>query len=164
MHPGGRSCATPACGRTRGARRQRAGIKNNCRAPQNFSSFRMQFPAALDLVVKALEQLRENPGPPPRASRTAIAQLSQTIPAEHHETVVAREELDTGKAERLNAINARVAACLKCPHLASSRTQTVFGVGNPNAELMFVGEAPGADEDAQGEPFVGRAGQLLTRI
>jgi DNA polymerase len=45
-----------------------------------------------------------------------------------------------------------------------SRTQVVFGVGNPNAELMFVGEAPGADEDEQGEPFVGRAGQLLTRM
>ncbi|MDQ3546265.1 MAG: uracil-DNA glycosylase [Verrucomicrobiota bacterium] len=59
---------------------------------------------------------------------------------------------------------ARVAGCVKCPHLASSRTQTVFGVGNPEAELMFIGEAPGADEDRQGEPFVGRAGQLLTKI
>jgi len=48
--------------------------------------------------------------------------------------------------------------------LAAFRTQTVFGVGNPNAELMFVGEAPGADEDKQGEPFVGRAGELLTKI
>jgi DNA polymerase len=48
--------------------------------------------------------------------------------------------------------------------LASSRTQTVFGVGNPDAEIMFIGEAPGADEDKQGEPFVGKAGQLLTRI
>ncbi|MDQ3116238.1 MAG: uracil-DNA glycosylase [Verrucomicrobiota bacterium] len=59
---------------------------------------------------------------------------------------------------------ARVAGCVKCPHLASSRTQTVFGVGNLEAELMFIGEAPGADEDRQGEPFVGRAGQLLTKI
>jgi DNA polymerase len=57
-----------------------------------------------------------------------------------------------------------VLACTKCPHLAKSRTQVVFGVGNPEAELMFVGEAPGADEDLQGEPFVGKAGQLLTRI
>ena len=64
----------------------------------------------------------------------------------------------------LAAIQTRVAGCLKCPHLARSRTQTVFGVGNPDAELMFIGEAPGADEDARGEPFVGRAGQLLTRI
>jgi DNA polymerase len=54
--------------------------------------------------------------------------------------------------------------CAECPRLVASRTQVVFGVGNPNAELMFVGEAPGADEDAQGEPFVGKAGQLLTKI
>lgn len=54
--------------------------------------------------------------------------------------------------------------CTECPHLVRSRRQVVFGVGNPNADLMFVGEAPGADEDAEGEPFVGRAGQLLTKI
>ncbi len=54
--------------------------------------------------------------------------------------------------------------CVECPHLVRTRTQVVFGVGNPNADLMFVGEAPGADEDVQGEPFVGRAGQLLTKI
>lgn len=53
--------------------------------------------------------------------------------------------------------------CTKCP-LCKSRTQVVFGTGNPKAELMFIGEAPGADEDAQGLPFVGRAGQLLTKI
>src|SRR5439155_21032274 len=64
----------------------------------------------------------------------------------------------------LAPLRERVSVCQRCPHLASSRTQTVFGVGNPDAELMFVGEAPGADEDRQGEPFVGRAGQLLTRI
>ena len=68
------------------------------------------------------------------------------------------------KNEKLAAINERVCACVKCPNLANSRTQTVFGVGNPDADVMFVGEAPGADEDAQGEPFVGKAGQLLTKI
>ncbi len=55
-----------------------------------------------------------------------------------------------------------VAACTRCTELADARTQTVFGVGNPHAELVFCGEAPGADEDRQGEPFVGRAGRLLT--
>jgi DNA polymerase len=55
-------------------------------------------------------------------------------------------------------------ACVKCPHLASSRKNVVFGVGSLDAELMFIGEAPGADEDEQGEPFVGKAGQLLTKI
>jgi len=54
--------------------------------------------------------------------------------------------------------------CSRCKLHALGRTQVVFGVGNPNADLMFVGEAPGADEDIQGEPFVGRAGQLLTKI
>ena len=58
----------------------------------------------------------------------------------------------------------RALACVKCPHLASSRKNVVFGVGNIDAQLMFVGEAPGADEDQQGEPFVGKAGQLLTKI
>src|SRR3954462_8748808 len=55
------------------------------------------------------------------------------------------------------------AACTKC-RLATSRTQVVFGVGNPNAALLFIGEAPGMHEDKQGEPFVGAAGQLLTRM
>ena len=55
-------------------------------------------------------------------------------------------------------------ACARCKLHTLGRKQIVFGVGNPNADLMFVGEAPGADEDEQGEPFVGRAGQLLTKI
>jgi DNA polymerase len=55
-------------------------------------------------------------------------------------------------------------ACNRCKLHGLGRKQIVFGVGNPTADLMFVGEAPGADEDEQGEPFVGRAGQLLTKI
>lgn len=68
------------------------------------------------------------------------------------------------KAVAMQAIQDRALVCQKCPHLVRSRTQVVFGVGSLEAELMFVGEAPGADEDRQGEPFVGPAGQLLTRI
>ena len=60
-------------------------------------------------------------------------------------------------------LRAAVAACQRC-ELHSTRTQTVFGVGNPQARWMFIGEAPGAEEDKQGEPFVGRAGQLLTSM
>jgi len=63
----------------------------------------------------------------------------------------------------LDALREFIGVCTRCK-LAPGRTNLVFGVGNPNAELMFVGEAPGADEDLQGEPFVGRAGQLLTDI
>ena len=64
----------------------------------------------------------------------------------------------------LEAVARKVAACTRCAELARTRTQTVFGTGNPNARVVFMGEAPGADEDRQGEPFVGRAGQLLTDI
>jgi uracil-DNA glycosylase len=65
---------------------------------------------------------------------------------------------------RLDQLRQRVAACTRCEELAKARTQTVFGVGSPEARIMFVGEAPGADEDAQGIPFVGAAGQLMDRI
>lgn len=61
----------------------------------------------------------------------------------------------------LALLAAEVAQCQRCKELAAARTQTVFGTGNPNASLVFLGEAPGADEDMQGVPFVGRAGQLL---
>lgn len=70
----------------------------------------------------------------------------------------------TDNAALLAVIQEEVAACTRCKELADARTQTVFGVGNPNARLCFFGEAPGADEDRQGEPFVGRAGKLLTDI
>jgi DNA polymerase len=62
------------------------------------------------------------------------------------------------------ALRERAMSCVKCPHLAKSRRTVVFGTGDIQARLMFVGEAPGMDEDARGEPFVGAAGQLLTRI
>jgi uracil-DNA glycosylase len=63
----------------------------------------------------------------------------------------------------LAAFGEQVAGCTRC-RLAEARTQVVFGVGNPNADLMFVGEAPGFHEDQQGIPFVGQAGQLLTKL
>lgn len=66
-------------------------------------------------------------------------------------------------AERLQGIRDELGDCTRCK-LHGGRTHLVFGVGNPGADLMFVGEAPGRDEDLRGEPFVGRAGQLLTRI
>jgi DNA polymerase len=68
------------------------------------------------------------------------------------------------KATAFATLRERALTCIRCPHLAASRKSVVFGVGNIDAQLMFVGEAPGADEDEQGEPFVGAAGQLLTKI
>jgi uracil-DNA glycosylase family 4 len=66
--------------------------------------------------------------------------------------------------QELQDLKARLIDCTRCKLHTLGRRQVVFGVGNPSADLMFVGEAPGADEDVQGEPFVGRAGQLLTKI
>ena len=68
------------------------------------------------------------------------------------------------KAEQLRHLGERASVCVKCPHLAARRHTVVFGVGDPDARLMFIGEGPGEDEDLQGEPFVGRAGQLLTKM
>lgn len=66
-------------------------------------------------------------------------------------------------SKTLKELNSKISDCQKCS-LGKTRKNFVFGVGNPNAEIMLVGEAPGADEDEQGEPFVGRAGQLLNKI
>ena len=67
------------------------------------------------------------------------------------------------RREQLVELYREVSNCALCP-LAETRTKTVFGAGNANADLMFVGEAPGAEEDRQGLPFVGRAGQLLSEL
>jgi len=67
-------------------------------------------------------------------------------------------------AEALAAVRTDIGDCTRCKLHGLGRRQIVFGVGNPTASLMFVGEAPGGDEDIQGIPFVGRAGQLLTKI
>lgn len=74
-----------------------------------------------------------------------------------------KKVMETKEAKTLEAIRAELGECTRC-RLCDGRTHIVFGVGNPKAQLMFIGEAPGRDEDAQGEPFVGRAGQLLTKI
>src|SRR5215471_1288784 len=76
---------------------------------------------------------------------------------------VTSNEATSSNASALTAIREEIGDCRRCK-LAPTRTNIVFGSGNPNAELMFVGEAPGFDEDKQGLPFVGRAGQLLTKI
>jgi len=135
---------------------------------------------ALDLVIAALEKIREKNSRAPRASKTVLARLqdaraviaqrpalrtAHATPADAVKSAVPSGDADArNKADLLAELREQVGACTKCAHLACSRTQTVFGVGNPDADLMFIGEAPGADEDRQGEPFVGRAGQLLTRI
>lgn len=135
------------------------------------------FHKAVELVHDALRSMKEG-GADLRASAGILERLQATPAAIEPAAAVPAPARDTqpaatpaaaatppqGKAERLAALRGPVLACTKCAHLASSRTQVVFGVGNPEAEVMFVGEAPGEDEDLQGEPFVGKAGELLTRI
>src|SRR2546425_8068380 len=99
--------------------------------------------------------LRQQPAPEPVSAPSSTgppgAQASMPLTAD-------------AKAQAMAELRERALACLKCSHLASARKSVVFGVGDIHSSLLFVGEAPGADEDVQGEPFVGKAGQLLTRI
>jgi uracil-DNA glycosylase len=146
-----------------------ASIIRICRVAQNFRCCDGMQKPDLDFVIAALAKIRETNDRLPRASRNKLAQLTadtaQPVRAPlAHDAPDRRHVTPSNKEALLAPIRERVSACTKCPHLASSRTQTVFGVGNPDADLMFVGEAPGFDEDRHGEPFVGRAGQLLTRI
>jgi uracil-DNA glycosylase len=99
--------------------------------------------------------------PPPRSR--PIATLSPQMPSLFGDEGMEFPAVDPGeRPTQLAALAAEVAVCKRCPHLAATRTQTVFGTGSPTARLMFVGEAPGVEEDRTGLPFVGRAGQLLT--
>jgi len=103
---------------------------------------------------------------PTRRTKSTSAPPAKAAQApEPSENLVAAGKLS--RAERvaeLEVLQGEVSGCPRCQELVDTRTQTVFGVGNPQARLVFCGEAPGADEDHQGEPFVGRAGQLLTKI
>ncbi|MEI7730487.1 MAG: uracil-DNA glycosylase [Verrucomicrobiota bacterium] len=107
---------------------------------------------------------RPAPTPAP-IPRTTSAPLPPPAPIPASAPNTPASILDSAaKATALAALREKVLPCVKCPGLASSRKNVVFGVGNFDADLMFVGEAPGVDEDQQGEPFVGAAGQLLNRI
>ena len=96
--------------------------------------------------------------------RVRIAQSPSEAPAEHSATVERPVTDNRLPVTDLAAIREDLGACERCKLFTLGRKQIVFGAGNPNADLMFVGEAPGADEDEQGVPFIGRAGQLLTKI
>jgi DNA polymerase len=97
----------------------------------------------------------EAPGPDPSPALNSALNSAQS-------QAVTMQELPPGDA--LAAIRTDLGDCVRCKLAGLGRKQIVYGVGNPSADLMFIGEAPGADEDLQGEPFVGRAGQLLTKI
>jgi DNA polymerase len=109
---------------------------------------------------EAIKKVAPKPVAAPVVSQPLALQLPGEKIAKPAPPALSRE----AKAAAFADLRQRAMACVKCSHLASSRKNVVFGVGDINAQLMFVGEAPGADEDIQGEPFVGKAGQLLTKI
>ncbi|HMS11220.1 MAG TPA: uracil-DNA glycosylase, partial [Pyrinomonadaceae bacterium] len=113
-----------------------------------------------------------NRRPAGRSETVSLVNEERSVPTPANEeemNEIARSavsfELEEPKmSETIESIRAEIGNCTRCPLHAQGRTQIVHSTGNFNAELMFVGEAPGADEDVKGEPFVGRAGQLLTKI
>ena len=116
-------------------------------------------------TARAARQLLES------LERSGVTHLAR--PSEPQHPVPEAPEGDDGQvtpsgtgesAGGLEVLCDEVAACRLCGELAETRTQTVFGVGDPEAKILFVGEAPGADEDRLDEPFVGRAGKLLDQI
>ena len=112
----------------------------------------------------ARPQSNPNPAPMPQAApvrRAPVTPPQQPSPVINEAPI---EISGSSKAEQLQHLAERAAVCVKCPHLVARRHNVVFGVGNPEAKLMFVGEGPGEEEDLKGEPFVGRAGQLLTKM
>src|ERR1700722_19878228 len=118
--------------------------------------------ALAQMPVSATSERR----PPARQSSAAVSpapMIEQPRPPAPIQPPIVTSS-DPAKLAAFADLRARAMACVKCPNLASSRKNVVFGVGSIDASLMFVGEAPGADEDEQGEPFVGKAGQLLTKI
>jgi uracil-DNA glycosylase len=145
------------------------GVRHVAVAPETLAAL-ARPPAAASQIQNLKSQIakpavqstianRQSPIPGPIAEQeTLLALPGEAIPGQ-------AAPLDPqAKAAAFAALRERALACAKCPHLASSRRTVVFGVGSIDAQLMFVGEAPGADEDEQGEPFVGKAGQLLTKI
>jgi uracil-DNA glycosylase len=135
-------------------------------SPENLTAL-AQAPVPKNSIAREAPPLNVGEGtassPPSHVGGYAVPKartVSQVSPA----AAAPLTSSDPAKAAAFADLRARALVCVKCPHLAASRKNVVFGVGNIDATLMFVGEAPGADEDIQGEPFVGKAGQLLTKI
>lgn len=132
---------------------QPAGVAGTLRRPTK--------PAPMTAVVKPMRRV------PGLLDAEDLHPASVRVPELLPEVLQVRERVyqtRESKEEALCGLKSAVAACQRCSELSSRRTQTVFGVGNANARIMMIGEAPGQDEDEQGEPFVGEAGQLLNKI
>jgi DNA polymerase len=119
------------------------------------------LPKLVDETIAALETMK-------RAGITHVDVSPKTLGelgrAGASSALPAPSTRESSASQEFAAIEARAKACMLCKELSRCRHNVVFGVGSRNAELMFIGEAPGRDEDLEGEPFVGRAGELLTKI
>ena len=144
------------------------GVRNVVVSPETFRS--LALPAAKSQIPNLKFQIERPVMSIPAGGTTikpgmAVREGEQSaFPALPGETAPKPALDPAAKTAAFGALRERALACVKCAHLAASRKTVVFGVGSIDAKLMFVGEAPGADEDEQGEPFVGKAGQLLTKI
>jgi uracil-DNA glycosylase family 4 len=124
---------------------------------------------AIDDTIKVLEDMKRSGVTHVDVSRETLEELGKpgvvaAVPSGEVVSVGAAGTAAATPTSELAAIEARAKVCVKCGELSRCRHSVVFGVGSPRAEIMFVGEAPGHDEDMQGIPFVGRAGELLTKI
>jgi DNA polymerase len=129
------------------------------------------FHQALDATLPILRNMKKGLGKKPTATLASLEQLSAIDPVKYPPApspiptpLAVSTPADDGRLAKLEVLKKEILTCTLCPNLVSSRTQVVYGVGNPFAELLFVGEAPGEEEDLRGEPFIGKAGQLLTKI
>jgi uracil-DNA glycosylase family 4 len=134
------------------------------------SGSQIDHPEAIASAVEVISTTLSQSSPPQSELREEMApRKSSAVPAAMEDNIfddIAAPKPEYGVADPvagLKIIREDLGDCIRC-RLSEGRTKIVFGVGDPHAELMFVGEGPGADEDAQGEPFVGRAGQLLNNM
>ena len=123
----------------------------------------------LNDTIAALEEMKRSGVTHVEVSRETLEELGKSpvvaaVPSGKVDSAGAAGMAASTPTAELARIVAGAKVCVKCPELVRCRHNVVFGVGDPHTELMFIGEAPGRDEDLEGEPFVGRAGELLTKI
>jgi len=144
------------------------GVRHVAVAPETLRAL-AQSPGKFPISDFRFPVEKNSAGAPPARAETNVPTQNnlpapKTISPAAEQPATGNRQSAMDKSTAFAALRERALACVKCPHLAVSRKNVVFGVGSIDAQLMFVGEAPGADEDERGEPFVGKAGQLLTKI
>jgi DNA polymerase len=139
------------------------GIYDFYRRPQ--SGRAGEVPGAVDAEEITVSEHTLEPGEKMSPRKATAVAVSRAVEENFFEVIALKPEQSVSDpVKALKLIREDLGDCTRCVLHKQGRKQIVFGVGNPTAELMFVGEGPGADEDAQGEPFVGRAGQLLNNM